>query len=129
MPKTMDMAQLDRARALERRFERRAARTRRSKWLGRLLFSLTGMGLLLLLRLNPEMIANAVAWSQAGAGQSDPRVLSKPADVHVRVMPSDSVPVRRGGSLPGNGTHAPQGDTAAQADALGQTLRGLSPGG
>lgn len=126
----MDMAQLDRARRLERTFERRAARAKRSKWLGRLLFSLTGVGLLLLLRMNPTMVADTVSYLHgSGTERAGPSVIAKPSDVHVRTMPSSAVPVRRGGTLPGNGTRAPQHDTHAQAEGVANTLRGLSPGG
>lgn len=125
----MDMAQLDRARRHERKLERRAARTRRSKWLGRLLFSLTGMGLLLLLRLNPDAIEAAVAHLHDVPSRSQIATLQTPEAVHVRTMPTDVIPVRRGGALPGNGTRAPQGDTQAQADDVAHKLRSLSPGG
>ncbi len=125
----MDMAQLDRARALERTHDRRAARARRSKWLGRMLFSLIGMGLLLLVRLNPGLAADVVAWSHGVNGNGAAPTLSKPTDIHVRKMPSNVVPVRRGGDLPGGDTRAPQPDAQAQADAVGNALRSLSPGG
>lgn len=124
----MDMAQLDRARAQERKYDRRAARTRRSKWLGRLLFSLTGMGLLLLLRMNPAVVSDVIAWSQDTQRPQDPRVIAKPDDIHVRAMPSNSVPVRHGGTLPGHGTGAPRTDKQAQAETLGAMLRSLDPG-
>ena len=125
----MDMAQLDRARRHERKLERRAARTRRSKWLGRLLFSLTGMGLLLLLRLNPGAIEAVVAYLHDVPARSQIATLQSPETVQLRSMPADVVPVRRGGALPGTGTRAPQRDTQAQAEDVGQTLRALSPGG
>ena len=125
----MDMAQLDRARAMERKFERRAARTRRSKWLGRLLFSLTGMGLLLLVRMNPGVVADVIVWSQGNPEAGQSRTIAKPTDIHVRGMPSNQMPVRRGGSLPGNGTRAPQGDTQSDADVVADALRGFNPGG
>ncbi|MEO0400877.1 MAG: hypothetical protein AAF214_00720 [Pseudomonadota bacterium] len=126
----MDTAQLDRAHKLERTYQRRASRTRRSKWLGRVLFSLTGVALMLGLRSNPEVVADVVHWAHAPQnGPVAPRTIAKPSDIHVRIMPSDKVPVRRGGTLPGNGTSAPQQDTQTQADAVGNTLRGLSPGG
>ncbi|WP_415402102.1 hypothetical protein [Tateyamaria sp. SN3-11] len=123
------MAQLDRARRHERKLERRAARTRRSKWLGRLLFSLTGMGLLLLLRLNPDAIEAAVAHLHDVPSRSQIATLQTPEAVQVRTMPTDVTPVRRGGALPGNGTRAPQADTQAQADNVAHKLRSLSPGG
>ena len=56
------------------------------------------MALLVLLRMNPEVVGEVIAWSQnANAGKLPP-VLSKPADIRVRVMPSNTLPVRRGGS-------------------------------
>lgn len=130
MDRSMDMGQPDRAQRTERILHRRAARAKRSKWLGRLLFSLTGMGLLLLLRMHPEAVADVVAFAQsARSEQSAQPLIQKPSDIHVRRMPNDVVPVRRGGSLPGNGSSAPQQHTQAQADALGQQLSGIRPGG
>ena len=98
MTSAMDMARPPRNRASERILDRRAARARRSRWLGRLLFSLTGMALLVVLRMNPEVVGEVIAWSQgATAGKTAP-VLSRPTDIRVRAMPGDTVPVRRGGS-------------------------------
>lgn len=128
----MDMAQLDRAQSMERTFARRAARTQRSKWLTRFLLSMTGMGLMLFVRLNPSVVEDVMAWSQGTSHTTAQPAFTKPADARatdkrVRVMPSNFVPVRRGGDLPGNGNHAPQGDAQAQADAVSKTLHGLSP--
>mmetsp|Transcript_29107 Transcript_29107/g.56046 ORF Transcript_29107/g.56046 Transcript_29107/m.56046 type:complete len:127 (+) Transcript_29107:3723-4103(+) len=126
----MDMGQLERAQRIERILERRAARAKRSKWLGRLLFSLTGMGLLLMLRMYPDSVADVVAYAQSPKSEAQAQpFIQKPGAIQVRRMPNDAVPVRRGGTLPGNGTRAPQDDTRAQADALGQQLRDLRPGG
>lgn len=123
----MDIAQVDRAQALERKFARRAARTQRSKWIARFLFSLTGMGMLLFLRLNPELMMEAVSAAQGMKGQKDTASTSAPGGTFVRNMPKDIVPVRRGGNLPGNGTRAPQQQTQFQADAVNDQLRGLDP--
>ena len=126
----MDMGQLKRAQRTERILNRRAARATRSKWLGRLLFSLTGMGLLMLLRMYPDSVADVVAFAQMPKSEQHAQpFIQRPSDVLVRRMPNDAVPVRRGGTLPGTGTGTPEGDTRAQADALGQHLRGLTPGG
>lgn len=95
----MEMAQLDYARRNERKLQRRTGRARRSKWLGRLLFSLTGMGLVILLRMNPAIVADVVAYAHQ-ADQSRPPIIGKPSDVRVRVMPADAVPVRRGNTPP-----------------------------
>ena len=51
----MKKARLDRAGRQERTLDRRAARAQRSRWLGRLLFSLIGMALLLVLRMKLEI--------------------------------------------------------------------------
>ncbi len=106
---------------------RRAARTRRSKWLGRLLFSLTGMGLLLALRLNPGIVEEVVAMAHDVPKRSQPANFEAPEPVHVRHMPRDVVPVRRAGTLPQ--TKMASDDTQQKADALANTLRGLNPGG
>ncbi len=126
----MDMGQLDRAQHTERILNRRAARAKRSKWLGRLLFSLIGMGLLMLLRLYPETVADVVALAQMPKSEQHPQpMIQRPSDVLVRRMPNDAVPVRRGGALPGNGSSVPQTDTRAQADSIAQQLRDFAPGG
>ncbi|MEO9684395.1 MAG: hypothetical protein ABJF86_05680 [Tateyamaria sp.] len=121
------MDQIERAQVLERKFKRREARSQRSKWLGRVIFSLTGMGLLLFLRLNPEVIIQAMSTAQSFKGEQDTASLSSASGTLVRKMPDSFVPVRRGGSLPGNGTRAPQQQTQSQADAVSNQLRELSP--
>lgn len=124
------MGQLDRARRHERKLNRRAARARRSKWLGRLLFSMTGMGLLLLLRMNPEMVADAVSYAQSTRAEAAARpVIAKPGDITVQRMPSNAVPVRKGGTLPGNRAQAPRHDTQARAESLGRELGNMRPEG
>ena len=125
----MEQGDQDRARRHARKLERRAARARRSKWLGRVLFSMTGMGLLLLLRLNPGAIETIIAHLHDVPPRSQIATLQTPETVHVRSMPADVVPVRRGGTLPGNGPRAPERQVHSQADDVGQTLRSLSPGG
>ncbi|MFL4468374.1 hypothetical protein ACERZ8_00265 [Tateyamaria armeniaca] len=97
------MAELDRARLLERTYERRAARTRRAKWLGGVLFSLSGMALTLTLMLNPDLASRVVEWSHGTHVPSELLAVDEPTDIHVRSMPRDVVPVRRG-SLPGSGS-------------------------
>lgn len=124
----MDTAETDRAQRHTRTLERRAARARRSRWLGRVLFSLTGMGLLLLIRMNPDMVGTIVAWSHNASAPAPERVLTPPSDIRISAMPGNSVPVRRGATPPGHGTRAPQQDANAQADAVADTLRSLSPG-
>jgi len=119
----------DPARKHARTLERRAARARRSKWLGRLLFSLTGMALLLVVRMNPGIVEEVIAAAHDVPRQNTAAAFDAPDQVMVRRMPADVVPVRRGGALPGSGTHASPEHTQAQADAVGQTLRGLAPGG
>lgn len=121
----MTQDQTDLAPRRARILERRAARTRRSKWLGRLLFSLSGMGLLLLLRTNPGIVEDAVAVAYGAPVQSE--AATAQADGQAGHMPKDVVPVRRGGALPQ--AHANGSDTKAQADEVAQTLRNLSPGG
>ncbi|MEP4553607.1 MAG: hypothetical protein ABJR46_15820 [Tateyamaria sp.] len=123
----MDMDQIERAQVLERKFKQREARSQRSKWLGRMIFSLTGMGLLLFLRLNPEVIIQAMSTAQSFKGEQDTASLSNASGTFVRKMPDSFVPVRRGGNLPGNGTSAPQQQTQSQADAVSNQLRELSP--
>ncbi len=103
----MDMAELDRARSLERTYARRAARTRRAKWLGGALFSLTGMGLMLVLRLNPDLVEGIAALTPGTHVPEDLRVIEEPEEIQVRTMPRDVVPVRRGSALPGGGTRPP----------------------
>ncbi|WP_299732583.1 hypothetical protein [uncultured Tateyamaria sp.] len=99
----MDTAELDRAQSLERTYARRAARTRRSKWLSGVLFSLTGMALMLVLRLNPDLVDGIAALTPGTPVPNDLRTIEEPVDIHLRAMPRDVVPVRRGGALPGNG--------------------------
>lgn len=124
----MEMAQLDCARRNERKLQRRAGRARRSKWLGRLLFSLTGMGLMILLRMNPAIVADVVAYAHR-ADQSRPPIIGKPSDVRVRVMPADAVPVRRGNTPPVKITAPSEPDAQAQAEAVGARLKNMNPGG
>ena len=123
----MNTAQLDRARTQERKLDRRAARTQRSKWLGRLLFSLIGMSLLLFVRLNPELVMKAALVVQGMKSQQESASLTAPAGEVLRKMPKDFVPVRRGGDLPGNGTRAPQKDVQLEADAVSDQLQSLDP--
>lgn len=111
----------------ERILERRAARTRRSKWLGRVLFSLTGMALLLALRMNPGVVEDVIAMTQGAEAHAQAQSQNTDAKADRRQMPRDVIPVRRGGALP-QGTNANQ-DTQTQADAVANTLRGLAPGG
>lgn len=116
----------------ERTLRRRSGRARRSRWLGRLVFSLTGMGLVLLLRVNPEIVADTVSYVSA-ADQNQRGVITRPSDVQVRTMPASAVPIRRGGSLQ---AQAPQGtgpdmqnpDLQNQADALSVQLANMRPG-
>ncbi|WP_189369204.1 hypothetical protein [Tateyamaria omphalii] len=110
--------QIENARVLERR----AARTRRSKWLGRLLFSLTGMGLLLALRMNPGILEDVVAMAHDVPPRAESSTFEKPADVHVRQMPKDVVPVRRGGTLPR--TTSISDNTQQQAATIANALHG-----
>lgn len=117
----------DPAQRHARILERRAARARRSKWLGRMLFSLTGMGLLLVLRMNPGIVEDVVALAHDVPARTQTASFDAPQDVFVRHMPGDAVPVRRGGALP-QGTSAAD-DTQAQADAVARTLGALKPGG
>ena len=117
----------DPAQRHARILERRAARARRSKWLGRVLFSLTGMGLLLVLRLNPGIVEDVVALAHDVPPRTQTASFDAPQDVSVRHMPGDAVPVRRGGTLPQ--TVSATDDTQAQADAVARTLRALNPGG
>lgn len=98
----MEMTEIHRARANERMFERRAARTRRAKWLGRVVFSMTGMALTLTLYLNPNLASQLVEWTQGTDVPQALRTAEKPVDVYVRSMPSDVIPVRRGSTPFGN---------------------------
>ena len=123
----METAQIECACAMERKFDRRAARAKRSKWLGKLLFSLLGMSLFLTLRLNPEFVTSAMSAFQGIEEESAPPTATAPADAHVRRMPGGVVPVRRGNSLPGDGKSASQIDGQSEADAVGAQLRDLSP--
>ncbi|MEO9575467.1 MAG: hypothetical protein ABJ263_08325 [Tateyamaria sp.] len=96
------MAEVYRARAHERAFERRAARTRRVKRLVGTLFALIGAGLMFSLFLHPQLISDAVAWSHGTDVPEALRTVEKSDDTHVRSMPSNVVPVRRGGGAFGN---------------------------
>ena len=82
-----------------RMLERRAARTRRSKWLGRVIFSLTGFGLLALLRMHPDIIEDIVAYAHDVPARHETATLAAPETVVVRTMPNDTVPVRRAGTV------------------------------
>jgi len=94
----MAVAQPDRAQKHQRTLKRRAARTRRSKWLGKLLFSLTGMGILLVFRLTPELPEKvAIFIHDMQKGKSAPAAPPDQTQAQVRFMPADKVPVRRGG--------------------------------
>ncbi|WP_299151063.1 hypothetical protein [uncultured Tateyamaria sp.] len=110
--------------------KRRARRTQLSKWLGRLIFSLMGVVLMLGLRAYPNVVEDVIAWAHdtPRAGSPD-RVFAKPSEVQTRIMLTDKVPVRRGNTLPGHGTSPPGNDTQAQADAIGHTLSTFDPGG
>ena len=98
----MEMAEIHRARAHERTFERRAARTRRAKWLAGTLFALTGAGMMLSLFLHPQLISDVITLTNGTEVPEALRTVQKPDDTHVRSMPSDVVPVRRGGGAFGN---------------------------
>ncbi|MEL6620688.1 MAG: hypothetical protein AAFY39_10440 [Pseudomonadota bacterium] len=95
------MAQVDfslntrKARVLERR----AARARRSKWLGRMIFSLLGMGMLIGLRMHPDIVEDIVRLAHDVPPRTQHATLSAPTEVEVRHMPGDRVPVRRAGSV------------------------------
>jgi hypothetical protein len=92
--------ELDRARKHERKLARRAARARRSKWLGRLLFSLTGVAMMLGLRANPEVVEDVVAWAvTANSASAQAGSAVDPTDQLVSAMPRNSVPVRRANSV------------------------------
>ncbi|WP_299375900.1 hypothetical protein [uncultured Tateyamaria sp.] len=111
----------------DRVLARRNARARRSRWLGRALWSLTGIGLMSVLRLYPEATADALAYLHDVPPRTTQATLTQPETVEVRHMPRDTVPVRRAGALALTGPDpvAPQ----TQANTLGQTLRDLKPGG
>jgi len=121
----MDVAKSD--GTLERTYKRRAARARRSKWLGSLLLSLTGMALLAALRMNPSLGADVVAWAHDAQRKSPARSLTKPAEIHVRIMPRNVVPVRHGGILPGHGNRVPENSTQIQATASTGALNSATP--
>ncbi|APX10843.1 hypothetical protein [Tateyamaria omphalii] len=108
--------------------ERRAARTRRSNWLRRLVFSLTGVGLMLLLRMNPGLVEDVIAMAHdvPPRAQQDSS-FDAPRDVHVRRMPTDAVPVHRLGAT--SPADPQQIDAQAQANDVASTLRTLVPGG
>ena len=129
----MEMARLNHPQSNERILMRRAGRGRRSRWLASVLFWLFGLGLVLLLRMNPAIVADAASYASA---QDHPRhgIITKPSDVRVRIMPANAVPIRRGGTLqttaaqgPGPDTQTP--DTQSQADALGAQLASMRSGG
>ncbi len=85
---------------------------------------------MLLLRTHPEAVSNIVVYlNTPDKAQNETTLLGQPADKAVRKMPTSTVPVRRGGSLPGNGAKAPSHDTQTQADAVSAKLRRLNPGG
>ena len=91
----LDASQSRKARILERR----AARARFSTWLHRLTMSLFAMGLLAMLRLNPDILPNLVALAHDVPQRSQIARLEAPEDVTVRTMPNDMVPVRRAGHI------------------------------
>ena len=122
------MAKLSRAHRNERKLQRRAARARRSQWLGRLVFSLAGMGLFLVVRMNPEMLNDTVAYVQNHKNTA-PQMITKPADIRVRTMPASAVPVRRGGNLPGHTRQIPRDSTQSQAETISAQLTNMAPGG
>ena len=78
------------------------------------------MALLVVLRMNPEVVGEVIAWSQNANAGKPPPVLSKPADIRVRVMPGNSVPVRRGASAQ---------DSQTAPDAARRTSARLTTGG
>ncbi len=98
----MEMSEVYRARAHERAFERHAARTRRAKLLASTLFALTGAGLMFSLFLHPQLISDAVAWSHGTDVPEALRTVDRADDTHVRSMPSNAIPVRRGSGSFGN---------------------------
>ena len=107
--------------------DRRAARARRSRWLGRVVFSLTGMGLLLMLRMNPGIVEDVVAMAHDVPPRVQAGSFEAPSDIYVRQMPSDTVPVRRLGTV--SPTQTGQVDVQVQANDMAKTLRTLTPGG
>ncbi len=111
-----------------RKVKRRDARARRSAWLGRLLFSLTGMGLLLTLRLYPGTIEATVLWFHDVPTRSAVHQLDAPVDVNVRRMPTDVVPVRRGGALAPHQGQSGENAHLQQARAVQNQLQSLDPG-
>lgn len=124
----MKQAKIDPTHQHERILNRRAGRARRSRWLGRLVFSLTGMGLLLMLRMNPTIVADVVGYVYA-ADHATPSMVAKPSDIRVRVMPGNTVPVRRAGTLQEKTSQSAQPDTQAQANAVGTQLKDMDLGG
>ena len=107
--------------------ERRAARARRSKWLGRCLFSLSGMTLLLALRMNPDVLEQVIAHAHDVPRRTDTGEFQAPQDVLVRHMPRDVIPVRRAGVGPETARQDHQ--TQAQAEQVADKLRVSAPGG
>lgn len=111
-----------------RTLKRRDARARRSAWLGRVLFSLTGMGLLLILRQSPGTVEDVVLWFHDVPVRDTAQHLNAPTDINVRRMPADVVPVRRGGALTANAGHSAQNaDLQDQAQAVQSRLNQLDP--
>ncbi len=109
-----------------RTLERRAARTRRSKWLSRIIFSLSGFGLMLFLRFNPEVALDVVTWVEIQRENSEvARDLSLP---QVRIMPLDRVVVRRGTQTEPR-PQVSSKDAQAQADSVSHTLQNFKVGG
>ena len=98
----MEMAEVYRARAHERAFERRAARSRRVKRLVGTIFALIGAVMMFSLFLHPQLMSDVVAWSHGADVPEALRTAEQSDDLHVRSMPSDAVPVRRGGGAFGN---------------------------
>lgn len=92
------------------------------------MFSLTGMGLLLVLRMNPTIVADVVTYVHAG-DHAGPSMSAKPSDIRVRTMPGNTVTVRRAGSLQKDTRHSAQPDPQAQANAVGTQLKDMDLGG
>ncbi len=122
----MKTAHFEHMHTKERILERRAKRARRPKWLGRLLFSLIGVGIFLVLRMHPTLVTDVVAYAHQ-PDSSSPPVIGRPSDIQVRIMPTDAVPVRRG-------LHQPQSTTARtepnmHATAVSTKFKSITPGG
>jgi hypothetical protein len=121
----MELAKND--STLERTYKRRAVRARRSKWLGSLLLSLGGMALVMVLRMNPSLATDVVAWAHDTQRKSPARSLTKPAEIHVRIMPRNVVPVRHGGVLPRDGNRVPENSIQVQLTASADALNSATP--